>query len=66
MYDKVYLDNPPRNLKINFYISHWYKILIFVNKVFFSFFLADFNAQYGKLEGFLGPEINFLQKNKYL
>ena len=60
MYYKEYLENPPRNL--NFYIAHWYRILIFVNKVFFSFFWADFNAQYGKLEGFLGPEIHFFKK----
>ena len=41
---------------------HWYRIPIFVHKVFFSHLLAKFNAQYGKLEVFEVQQFIFYKK----
>ena len=46
----------------DFTIAHWYRFPVFVQQFFFSRFLADFDAQYGKLGVFWVEEFIFGKK----
>ena len=42
--------------------AHWSRFPVFVQQLFFSRFLANFDAQYGKIRVFWGRGIHFWQK----